>query len=256
VRLKSVDISAKYGLDYSFALVSSWNKETLEKPEEAQMNTNELGYAKSILELNADQQNNAVQTIDGAEQQVFQEQNASPEQKPQPKLQVLETQQAQNATQALPKNINKNSLAGISAVQNGTYQEQPSKVMDSVHKQQLSAAYKKSYENMPGAYVDLEFKPGDLAKSIRINIVQDDISEDDEQVLSALLNAKGADVTENPTGYLNIKDDDEIDPHAQTDFDFEAPSVEVSRDSRICKGCGCAAPKLVQIPNSGCIFSI
>jgi hypothetical protein len=226
VRLKSVDISAKYQQDYTFALISTWNRDSLEKSEkQVQANTSELVAPKSVLELNADEQNNTPQTVGEI------------------KSEVSQSQTQENTSVDTSANNHKNAnmdnagtLAGISAVQTGAYYESNNwKDADLEHKQQLAQAYKKSYENTPGAFLDLKFEPGDFAKSIQINIVQDNISEDDEQALFVLINPKGADVTENPTGYLNIKDDDEIQEDNKTTFDFEAPSVEVDRNSGIAR---------------------
>lgn len=98
-------------------------------------------------------------------------------------------------------------------------------------------------ENLPGAKSVLEFKPGEYKKTIRIDLVDDDISETDEQILLMLYNAENAEMAKPSTAYVNIKDNDEGDPvvFAMRDDevivtpDDEYASVTVYRTSGIDK---------------------
>lgn len=75
--------------------------------------------------------------------------------------------------------------------------------------EELSDAYNDTYSDLPGAECELTFAPGETYKKLKFIVVDDDKSEDDEIAMLVLTDAKGADLVDNPSGLINIKDNDE-----------------------------------------------
>ncbi|MBQ3427241.1 MAG: S-layer homology domain-containing protein [Clostridia bacterium] len=65
---------------------------------------------------------------------------------------------------------------------------------------------------VPGTGYTLHFKDGEYLKRIKINIIDDDISETDEQAMFILYGASGAELAKPETAYINIQDTDENEP--------------------------------------------
>ena len=62
---------------------------------------------------------------------------------------------------------------------------------------------------LPGTEYTLKFKNGEYIKRIKVKLIDDTISETDEQVMFALYDEEGAELALPSTAYLNIIDDDE-----------------------------------------------
>lgn len=75
--------------------------------------------------------------------------------------------------------------------------------------EELSEAYNDTYSDLPGAECELTFAPGETYKKLKFIVIDDDKSEDDEIAMLVLTDAKGADLVDNPSGLVNIKDNDE-----------------------------------------------
>ncbi len=90
-----------------------------------------------------------------------------------------------------------------------TGEEVSDEVKDSLDE---SAAKSREYLNsLPGVTAVLTFAPGEYKKEIKIETIDDDLSESDEQILFVLQDAEGAEVGETYNGYLNILDNDETE---------------------------------------------
>ncbi|MDR1689114.1 MAG: S-layer homology domain-containing protein [Clostridiales bacterium] len=74
---------------------------------------------------------------------------------------------------------------------------------------EAQAAYDLVYEGMQGVSVRLNFKPGEYMKVLRFIPIADGLSEDSEQIITALLEAEGADLLKNTSGFIDIMDKDE-----------------------------------------------
>ncbi|MDF2924461.1 MAG: hypothetical protein K0R57_3375 [Paenibacillaceae bacterium] len=85
---------------------------------------------------------------------------------------------------------------------------------------------KKLYEKLPGVTYTLTFEEGEYLKKLRFNTIDDDISEDEEQVLLALLNVTGAGLGENSAGYMNIVDNEDKEPLV---FELEQKELSVTQ---------------------------
>ncbi|MDD4046945.1 MAG: Calx-beta domain-containing protein, partial [Tissierellia bacterium] len=70
-------------------------------------------------------------------------------------------------------------------------------------------AQNEMYDEMPGITYTFNFEDGEYIKKIRFNTIDDTISEDDEQVLFVLLNPVGASLGETINAYMNIEDNEE-----------------------------------------------
>ena len=67
------------------------------------------------------------------------------------------------------------------------------------------------YDDVPGHEIVLNFAPGEYQKILRFCTIDDAVSEDDEQVLFVLSHAENCEVSDNPTGYMNILDNESAD---------------------------------------------
>ena len=92
----------------------------------------------------------------------------------------------------------------------------------------LTEAYGDLYDELEGIEYVLNFAPGEYIKTLKFVTLNDKISEDEEQVLFVLCHPENCVVSENPTGFMNIVDDEE--PEALT-FDFTTDIVTVDEGS-------------------------
>ena len=92
----------------------------------------------------------------------------------------------------------------------------------------LVDAYNDMYAELDGIEYTLNFAEGEYMKTFKFVTIDDDISEDEEQVLFVLCNAENCAVSENPTGFMNIVDNE--DPEEIT-FGFASDVVTVDTDS-------------------------
>lgn len=91
----------------------------------------------------------------------------------------------------------------------------------------LISAYANTYASVPGAVYTFDFAPGDYKKVLRFYVIDDDRSEDDELVLLVLTDAVNAALSDNPTGLVNIVDNDGYEPSV---FAIQEDSVTVAPD--------------------------
>ncbi len=92
----------------------------------------------------------------------------------------------------------------------------------------LAEAYGELYDELEGVECELTFAPGEYRKTIKFVSLDDNVSEDEEQALFVLCNPKNAAVSDNPTGFMNIVDDEE--PEELT-FGFTSDVVTVDEGS-------------------------
>ncbi|MGN1456449.1 MAG: Calx-beta domain-containing protein, partial [Acutalibacteraceae bacterium] len=98
--------------------------------------------------------------------------------------------------------------------------------------EELSAAYNDTYSDLPGAECELTFAPGETYKKLKFIVIDDDESEDDEIAMLVLTDAKGADLVDNPSGLVNIKDNDESE-ESEFVIDEDEITVKPNEDSAI-----------------------
>jgi len=92
----------------------------------------------------------------------------------------------------------------------------------------LTEAYGDLYDELEGVECVLNFAPGEYIKTLKFISIDDEISEDEEQVLFVLCHPENCDVSDNPTGFMNVVDDEE--PEALT-FGFTTDIVTVKDGS-------------------------
>lgn len=91
----------------------------------------------------------------------------------------------------------------------------------------LSDAYGEMYDELEGVEYTLEFEPGEYIKKLKFITIDDKISEDEEQALFVLSHPENCAVSENPTGFMNIKDNEEAE---EITFGFSENSITVGAD--------------------------
>lgn len=208
VEFKAVDVTAKYGEDYTMSVKEGiFFKSVLEKDADAQM----------LAELYAEE-------LDGEEVA------ADDEQAEQAEDNTAEETEKEVALQGGLRMLRNASL--------GVESDRPQWTDMSDDDAQLlgetldAAAQEKEYieqvgNELPGTHHTLKFGKGEYKKTVTINIIDDDISETDEQAIFMLYDAVNADIAANITAYLNIKDNDDDE---RVVFSMPEKQVVVSRD--------------------------
>ncbi|HPT70352.1 MAG TPA: Calx-beta domain-containing protein, partial [Syntrophomonas sp.] len=70
-------------------------------------------------------------------------------------------------------------------------------------------SHKKMYAEVPGVTCTINFADGEYIKKIRFNTIDDQISEDEEQVMMALVNPQGGTTGDSLNAFMNIVDNEE-----------------------------------------------
>lgn len=103
---------------------------------------------------------------------------------------------------------------------------------ETVEEEKKDAEYKESYndfaKNVEGFSHTFTFKKGECMKSVYIDIIDDNLSESEEQAMFLLSNASAGEVSGVTTGYLNIKDNDEEE---QVIFAMDTDHITVDREA-------------------------
>lgn len=81
-------------------------------------------------------------------------------------------------------------------------------------------------KGIDGVRYDFTFKPGEYKKVISIEIMDDTVSESDEQVMLMLFDAENAELADTQTAYINIQDNDEKE---ESVFYVEQTDIYVDR---------------------------
>ena len=92
----------------------------------------------------------------------------------------------------------------------------------------LTEAYGDLYDELEGIEYVLNFAPGEYIKTLKFVTLDDEISEDEEQVLFVLCHPQNGAVSDNPTGFMNIVDDEEPE---ELNFGFTTDVVTVEDGS-------------------------
>lgn len=98
---------------------------------------------------------------------------------------------------------------------------------DQISQDDLISTYNEKYESMEGAEYKFTFKKGENMKKLRVYVEDDSIGEDDELVMLVLSDAEGAALSDNPTGLVNIKDND---VYEVSKFSIDEETVTVNED--------------------------
>ncbi|MBE6844843.1 MAG: hypothetical protein E7508_03890 [Ruminococcus sp.] len=238
VTFKAADISAVYGKDYTISIPKFLGTEKLDAPEEQSLAEQAAALAQMTpVVLSEEQQTAEPTTEQTSETQAETEASAEAVTETTTVTEVTKTTVSITETadeivleksEEVPEDLQSayKFFTGGEA-DYSTWQDKENEKKLSA--EQLEEIYSDKYESMPGVEYTLEFESGEYMKKIRLNPIDDDAAEDDEIVFLALQNAQGADLIENPTGIVNIKDDDEY-IISEFSIDEEIVSVEPHED--------------------------
>lgn len=93
-------------------------------------------------------------------------------------------------------------------------------------KEKYNNEYNQFAEDVEGTDYTFTFKKGEYMKSVYIDIIDDDISETDEQVMFLLSNVSNGELAGTATAYLNISDNDE---NEKAVFAMDTDNMQVDR---------------------------
>lgn len=196
VTFKAIDMTAKYGEDYTIEAPGLIFDKTLPENPEAQ---------PLIYDENDTDDNSAVE-VTSEDNEDAGEENAD----------------NQSANTGADLRSARTALTGAESDYTN-WREADEQTTD-----MLSDAYGEMYDELEGVEYTLEFEPGEYIKKLKFITIDDKISEDEEQALFVLSHPENCDISENPTGFMNIKDNEEAE---EITFGFSEKNVTVGADS-------------------------
>lgn len=193
VTFKAIDMTAKYGEDYTLEVSGMIFDKTLPENPEAQ----------SLIYEEGNTDDNSVVELMSEDNEDVSEENAD--------------------------NQTGTDLRSARTVLTGAESDYANwREADEQTTEMLSDAYGEMYDELEGVEYTLEFEPGEYIKKLKFITIDDKISEDEEQVLFVLSHPENCDISENPTGFMNIKDNEEAE---EITFGFSEKSLTVGADS-------------------------
>jgi len=220
VTFKAIDVSAKYGEDYLIKVPKTIFSDTLstDPGSKSFVELNSAAGEENAIILSEDKKNSVAESVYELKRE---EQPVLPEYEVQYE-ELKDDTVVNNVYQATGLQYARTVLTGAPS-DNRNWTE-----VDDKTKAKLAAAYNSTYEDLPGAQYTFTFAPGEYMKKLRFYTIDDNISEDEEQVLFALINPVGGKLTDNPTGYMNIIDNEEKEPLG---FEIKENLVTVDKES-------------------------
>ena len=229
VQFKAIDISARYGEDYYITVPGIFSDSRLEQDPDS----------VPILEFTADHANNSELTLGSSisDESAAEEETSDEEEETQQPAEEAEQQEekeqddnAENPFAAAENTANgKGALSSLASartallgVPTSTATWQDNEAAKKIVAQALVNQTMGYYDDMPGACFTINFAPGENMKVLRFCITDDAVSESEEQVLFVLTDAEGSAIDANPTGYMNIKDNE---PAEESVYSFEESVV-------------------------------
>ncbi len=208
VTLKAIDVTAKYGEDYTISVQKGLISQTLaESPDSKSL----IESFEGIDHVQSDAENISGTTAASLEYTATSSTTAD----------GLEYEE-------LPASQQKES-SGLRAARDaftGKTSERPNwRQMDQETKDSTLKSYNETYEAMPGVTHTFDFEDGEYIKKIRFNTLDDSISEDEEQVVFALLSPVGGTLGDAYNGFMNIEDNEE-----KENVQFEMAEEEITAD--------------------------
>ncbi|NLB33807.1 MAG: hypothetical protein GX818_08620, partial [Tissierellia bacterium] len=188
VAFKTIDVTAKYGDDYTISVPTTIFPITLPSNPDS----------KPLIGSFEDVENITVTTHSGIQSE---------------KQQVTTGTSIQYEELLLPELIHEVGSSGLRSARDAftkttstrtTWREADQDTKDNVLK-----AQKEMFDGVPGVTYTFDFEDGEYIKKIRFNTIDDTISEDEEQVIFVLLDPVGGSLGENISSYMNIQDNEE-----------------------------------------------
>lgn len=205
VTLKALDVSAKYGTDYVIRVRDSLLSETTLEANPNAILLTDL-YIDGVFEL--------------------------------PEVDTTEPDAAEQEPEEQAAPAAETGLKAAGSAFTGTPSDRPNwrEVQDPQTQAEMQAlvepgveAMKQWASDVEGNAYTLEFAPGEYKKTVTIDLLEDEISETDEQIFFILSDALGAEMGASNTAYLNVLDNDEAE---QVVFALLEPEVSANRDAK------------------------
>lgn len=277
VDFKAVGISAAYGEDYTLSVDESmFTKRVLESTAENETLTEDYGQNAVTTEASTEE----ADTEESAEASTEKSTEASTEESTEASTEGSTEASTEESTEASTEESTEESTeasteksteakrvqltdasqkkSSLQAAKDTYLQQDSNPVnwteLDEESKAQAEkqfaeneAAMEKFAQNIPGASYTFDFAPGEYKKTVYIDIIDDTVSETDEQVMFLLSNAVNGELAGSTTAYLNIKDNDEdektifamADSEITVDAAAETAKVIVKRVSGVEKIAKC-----------------
>ncbi len=209
VMFRAIDVSAKYGEDYYITVSESSSQDKLAMPEEAmtfvEMNMPGEDEVQVMTLGGALESENPeeVSAFQSSSQGVDSEEALSSE--TEEKEILIEKEQNTGDTLRSAEALIKGTSVNTSnwRIKAEAENEEDPGI------EEFQSGYQNLYAQLPAAEYRFTFEAGEYIKYLRFYCINDDVSEDDELVLFTLTDAEGCALTDNPSGYVNIQDDEE-----------------------------------------------
>ena len=218
VKFKAIDISAKYGEDYYITIPQLFFEDKLEMDEDAQ----------TIVEITADEANRSEVTLGETDTIETTTEETTSEDIVEEEILEVETQNENtvSSSDSIVESL-ADARTALLGVPTDTTSWQDT-LSNEAAAEQLLEQNQSYYEALPGATYTFTFKPGENQKILRFYLKDDSVSESDEQVMFVLSNVNGSVIDPNPTGYMNITDNEEVE---NATYSFE-DSVVFAEDGK------------------------
>ncbi|MGN1456367.1 MAG: Calx-beta domain-containing protein, partial [Acutalibacteraceae bacterium] len=235
VKFKAVDVSADYGDDYKIAVPGWFGDDELKADEDSGIYKQQLKDAQDTPAV-----------FDGKETPVTTESETSESLSSTENQDTAQTGTSSETSEETPTETvlsptdevgtDLQSAKELLTDEKGDRKLWTEKTIDGedsgLTTEELSDAYNDTYSELPGAECELTFAPGETYKKLKFIVVDDDKSEDDEIAMLVLTDAKGADLVDNPSGLINIKDNDESEK-SEFVIDEDEITVKPNEDKAI-----------------------
>lgn len=214
VTIKAIDVTAKYGDDYTISVQKGLKSQTLtESPDAKPL----IESFEGIDNVQSDAENISGTTAASLEYTAASSTTAdSLEYKELPASQQKENSGLQAARDAFTGK---------------TSERRNWRQMDQETKDSTFKSYNETYDAMQGVAYTFDFEDGEYIKKVRFNTIDDSISEDEEQVLFALMRPVGGTLGDAYNGFMNIEDNEE-----KENVQFEMAEEQITAD----RVAGCA----------------
>ncbi len=192
VAFKAIDVTAEYGKDYTLSVKNGLFYEALPENEDARPLIDSITNSDGKGDNGADAD---VYTV-----------------LPDPRISTA-TPGSESSAEDTFSETKATGLRAMRDASVGNTSTRPNwREVDNSQKNEALEQEKVLYEGLPGVCCTLNFADGEYIKKIRFNTIDDSISEDEEQVLFALIDPVGGVTGDSINGFMNIKDNEKKEP--------------------------------------------
>ena len=206
VTFKALDISAAYGKDYTLTVDEGWFiSRELEPDDDSELLSDMYGGVNGEVTIGEEptEEPEAEQNISlSVDEDGILDVKDSGNEKPEEELTGLRAARAKILGEASDR----------ASWQEVTGADDPAAEVAATSMDKYDEYVSEFGEDVPGTEYTLHFADGEYVKRIRADIIDDEVSETDEQVMLMLYNASGAEIAKPGNAYINIIDTDENEP--------------------------------------------